>query len=1194
PKPKASARRKRGGYDSSTTPLTTVASPRPITTVAAAPRLTAATKGKQPARATSPNDPSEVERTEAEQLKIVLRRSRQETHISQHGGSSTDDGTEDVDAQDKGRDDDEGEKNEESDAERDDNDDDDDDKEEIAKMDEQEDTNSGEGDDEETESDGESEEEETIEEEEESFDPIPRTPEDSKDDGNSEDDQGLRVSEEQRLIENEEADELYRDVDISQGRGLQVSQDIEDSHVTLTPVIPDGVESIFTTASSSIAPLQTSTLIMTPSTIATITTSSDAPIHPKTIPSAVLQNFPTFDSVFRFEERVKSLEVNFSEFMQTNQFAEAVSNILDKTILESYGDTAILKKRRGDDDDQEGPSAGSDRGLTELEYHLEEVYKATTDQLDWVNPEGQQYLHNLLQPLLLIPDNRGRRVIPFSHFINNDLEYLRGGASSRKYTTSVTKTKAADYGHIKWIEDLFYGFAVNRESVLDVYSKRRIITVTDLKIVKWHNYKHLDWISVRRDDDKIYKFKEGDFKRLHLQDIEDMLLLLVQGKLSNLTVEEPFSFNVYLRMFTRSIVIQRRFLYDGYSPDAVTNSLTRSLDHPDGVASNPDAVSTFYIQCADLDTRPPMLDRTDFASWQQRVHLCCRRKENRVNILKSIDEGPFKMATFQETLSEGNEGALHLGPERPRVYYDLSPEEKGMYNADIQATNILLQGLPKDIYTFINHYTDAKDIWDNVNMLLEDKAILSGADNRPPMLEKDMYDYWKSRMELYMLNRQHRRMILELVEQAKELWERILMLMQGTSLTKQERECKLYDEFDKFAYRKGETLRDFYLRFSLLLNDVNMYNMKLEQFQVNTKFLNTLPPEWTPQIDYAPMVQHSSEYSPPETGLVVLVFQKGDDPIDAINHMMSFLTAVVTSSARNPRGCEMQNDDLDAYDSDCDEINSAKIALMVNWSHYGSNNLAENSTLPALQDDLILSMIEQLKTQVVNCTKINQDNKQVNELLTTELERKGIFRTKDTILKNDFQKEESRNIHKEIALEKQALGFQNPCNLKKAQQLKPKLYDGRIIEKSDAVVIPDTEETLMLAEERRSEMIEKQNDPKMTEKKVITKPIDYAILNQLSTDFETRFVPQTELSVEQAFWSQYSVQTDEPNLSASPTIVEVSKELPKVSMVNSFIKKLKFHLASFDMVVKERTTATVITDGTWGFEHTKACCRDVM
>nr|GEU36314.1 reverse transcriptase domain-containing protein [Tanacetum cinerariifolium] len=156
---------------------------------------------------------------------------------------------------------------------------------------------------------------------------------------------------------------------------------------------------------------------------------------------------------------------------------------------------------------------------------------------------------------------------------------------------------------------------------------------------------------------------------------------------------------------------------------------------------------------------------------------------------------------------------------------------------------------------------------------LADKAILSGVDNRPPMLEKDMYDSWKIRIDLYMMNRQHGRMILESAIQAdcdvkatniilqglppevyalvsnhkvaKEHWERIQLLMKGTSLTKQERECKLYDEFDKFAYKKGEKLRDFYLIFLLLLNDMNIFNMKLKQFQVNTKILNTLPPEWS-------------------------------------------------------------------------------------------------------------------------------------------------------------------------------------------------------------------------------------------------------------------------------------------------------------------------------------------------------------
>nr|GEV18478.1 hypothetical protein [Tanacetum cinerariifolium] len=83
----------------------------------------------------------------------------------------------------------------------------------------------------------------------------------------------------------------------------------------------------------------------------------------------------------------------------------------------------------------------------------------------------------------------------------------------------------------------------------------------------------------------------------------------------------------------------------------------------------------------------------------------------------------------------------------------------------------------------------------------------------------------------------------------------------------------------------------------------------------------------------------------------------------------------------------------------------------------------------------------------------------------------------------------------------------------------------------------------------------------------------------------------TESYAEQAFWSQYSVQTDEPTHSGT-TIVEVPKELPKVSMVNSCLKKLKSHLARFDIVVKERTTATAITEGTWGFEHTKACFRN--
>nr|GEY26854.1 hypothetical protein [Tanacetum cinerariifolium] len=140
-----------------------------------------------------------------------------------------------------------------------------------------------------------------------------------------------------------------------------------------------------------------------------------------------------------------------------------------------------------------------------------------------------------------------------------------------------------------------------------------------------------------------------------------------------------------------------------------------------------------------------MLDRTDFDSWQQRIRLYCRGKENGVNILKSIDEGPYQMGTVREPLAEGTEGAPHIGPERPRVYSDLSPEEKDRYNADIWGTNILLQWLPTNIYTPINHYTDAKDIWDNVKMLLEGSELTKEDRSNNCMMTLNTSDSTKER-----------------------------------------------------------------------------------------------------------------------------------------------------------------------------------------------------------------------------------------------------------------------------------------------------------------------------------------------------------------------------------------------------------------------------------------------------------------
>nr|GFB26062.1 hypothetical protein [Tanacetum cinerariifolium] len=282
-----------------------------------------------------------------------------------------------------------------------------------------------------------------------------------------------------------------------------------------------------------------------------------------------------------------------------------------------------------------------------------------------------------------------------------------------------------------------------------------------------------------------------------------------------------------------------------------------------------------------------------------------------------------------------------------------------------------------------------------------------------------------------------------------------------------------------------------------------------------------------PQMEYAPTVHQQSEFSSPETGLVVPVLQKGDDPIDAINHMMSFLTAVVTSSScylkghyptdigeansvtagssrpyasgsggasgkqrvimcynckgeghmskqctkpKRKRDAEWfkenmllvqaqangqvlqeeelefladpgtaetssnqyvvtnnvayQADDLDAYDSDCDELNSAKIALMENLSHYGSDNLAEIALMANLSH-----------YGSDNLAEINQDNKKVNELLTAEPER---YKNQDRILKEQ-NNDDKASASYEQSLEIETLKHTLSEHLKEKESLEQKI-----------------------------------------------------------------------------------------------------------------------------------------------------------
>ncbi|GKA84313.1 retrovirus-related pol polyprotein from transposon TNT 1-94 [Tanacetum coccineum] len=204
-------------------------------------------------------------------------------------------------------------------------------------------------------------------------------------------------------------------------------------------------------------------------------------------------------------------------------------------------------------------------------------------------------------------------------------------------------------------------------------------------------------------------------------------------------------------------------------------------------------------------------------------------------------------------------------------------------------------------------------------------------------------------------------------------------------------------------------------------------------------------------------------------------------------------------------------------DPDCDYLSLAKAVQMANISSCDPKVLSEQESQNAIVQDtnssapndlLVLSLVEQMTDHVAHIDKENQTNKM-------------------------------------------ALGYQIPFNLKKAQRIKPTLYDGSVISKEhDVISVIDDEETLILEEESRSKMLDKQNDPISIKQKINISPIDYSKLNKIKEDFGKRFVTKKELSVEQAFWLKHTNYNQTPVMSHTPVRIEAPSELPK-SVENS-------------------------------------------
>nr|GEU28746.1 hypothetical protein [Tanacetum cinerariifolium] len=197
-----------------------------------------------------------------------------------------------------------------------------------------------------------------------------------------------------------------------------------------------------------------------------------------------------------------------------------------------------------------------------LKYNFQECFHALTEKLDWNNPEEDHYLFDLSKTLSLQgpPGN-----IHHIYYEDKGCSYEIKGIEDMVPTLWSTIKHAYDKDAKKGIKHLgercklWYQSQVSKFSKQNVYSTKAILGVKSVSVKKLHRYGHLEEIVVKRSYQQLYKFKEGDFVDLHLNDIEDMLLLAVQHKLFHLNGNVIVDFIVALYMFTRSTFPEIRF-----------------------------------------------------------------------------------------------------------------------------------------------------------------------------------------------------------------------------------------------------------------------------------------------------------------------------------------------------------------------------------------------------------------------------------------------------------------------------------------------------------------------------------------------------------------------------------------------------------------------------------------------------------
>ncbi|GJR31867.1 integrase, catalytic region, zinc finger, CCHC-type containing protein [Tanacetum coccineum] len=601
-------------------------------------------------------------------------------------------------------------------------------------------------------------------------------------------------------------------------------------------------------------------------------------------------------------------------------------------------------------------------------------------------------------------------------------------------------------------------------------------------------------------------------------------------------------------------------------------------------------------------------------------HIIVAGAENRPLMLDSIDNGLLVYPTVEEN-----------GQTRPMKYSELTEAQQLQDDCEVQATNIILHGLLPDVYALVNHREMAKDIWDRGETLYECYSRFSQLVNDMHTIGMTIQQVQVNTKFLNALTSEWSKFVTD-IKLAKSLYT--------TNYD------QLYAHFSQHERHANEVLNpqqhlvspppfispsmtqqsqaEFPQLESCLV--VPMFQQGKDPIECINKamaFLSVVASRFPPSNNQLRTSSNPRNQATIQDGrvtaqqctqpkrprnvawfkekLMLAEAQEAGQILD--EEQLAFLADPGISEApvaqqTIPQNSAFQTEDLDAYDSDCDDLSSAKAVLMANLSscdpevlsedfqdneiHSDSNIIPYSQYLQESQDAviqdtnssapndlLVLSLVEQMTDHVAHLDKENQTNKMVNESLTTELERYkervAIFEQRLNVDLNkrkkliDSQMDDLiRDRNAKLAAFQQEIDTlkQTLSNVKEKESLSKTLTC--IAKEHTMIFVFDDEETLILEEESQSNMLDKQNDPISIEKKVKISPIDYSKLNKIKEDFGN-------------------------------VLIEAPSELPNVSLVNESLKKLKYELANFDYVVKKRTTFDVITAGAWGFEHTKAC-----